>query len=270
MRTRVWIYLVLTLAALVSVGPFAWVVLASLKRSRDLFSGSFLSSPLTIANYRALFEREPFLQWLGNSVFLSASHTVLTVLLSSLGGFALAKYAFRGRRLMMGIMVVTMLLPSQVLLPSSYELMCRLGWVNSYLAILVPGAVSVFGIFLFRQAMMSVPDELLAAGRVDGCSEFRLWWEIAMPVVRPITGAYTLMSFLAGWNSYLWPQVILQEERKFTLPIGLANMAGLQGYQGEFGVLMAGTVLSLLPVMLLFFWLQREFVEGLTVGAVKG
>jgi ABC-type glycerol-3-phosphate transport system permease component len=170
----------------------------------------------------------------------------------------------------MGVMVLTMLLPSQVLLPSSYELMYRLGWVNSYLAILVPGAVSVFGIFLFRQGMMGVPEELLAAGRVDGCSEVRLWWEIAMPVVRPVTGAYTLMSFLAGWNSYLWPQVVLQEEGKFTLPMGLANMAGLQGYQGEFGVLMAGTVLSLVPVVGLFFWLQQEFVEGLTTGAVKG
>src|SRR5207302_2105480 len=144
---------------------------------------------------------------------------------------------------------VTMLLPSQVLLGSMYELMNKLGWMNTYFAILVPGAVSVFGMFLFRQAMSGVPDELLQAGRVDGCSELRLWWDIALPVVRPMVGAYTLLSFLAGWNSYLWPNVILQDEGKYTLPIGLAGMLGLPEFEAQYGVLMAATVLGILPVL---------------------
>jgi ABC-type glycerol-3-phosphate transport system permease component len=276
-------HVLLAALALASVTPFFWIACAAVKTPGDLFAHTFLPWrqlwgwaiganpwPLTGANFATLFEREPFLRWLWNSIFLSATHTVLTVTLGSMGGFALAKYAFRGKRTIMAAMVLTMLLPSQVLLPSSYELMYRFGWVNSYLAILVPGAVSVFGVLLFRQAMAGVPDELLSAGRVDGCSELRLWWEIAMPVVRPMTGAYTLMSFLAGWNSYLWPQIVLQDEGKYTLPMGLANMAGLQGYQAQYGVLMAGTLLSLLPVVLLFFALQKDFVAGLTTGAVKG
>ena len=267
----------------VSAGPLLWVFCASLKTGPDAVSPGFLpwaklraylagtqDWPLTYANYTTLLDREPFLTWTANSIFLSSTHTLLTVLLSSLGGFALAKYRFPGKRILMALMVLTMLLPSQVLLPSNYELIYRLGWINSYLAILIPGSVSVFGLFLFRQAMMGVPDDLLNSGRIDGCSEFRLWWSVAMPVVRPMTGAYTLMSFLSAWNSYLWPQVVLQDERKITLPMGLANMAALQSYQSDFGVLMAGTVLSILPVMLLFLWLQREFVEGLTSGAVKG
>jgi ABC-type glycerol-3-phosphate transport system permease component len=277
------VHAVLLALALASLTPFFWLACAAVKRSGDLFTHTFLpwrelrgwvtganTWPLTADNFATLFGREPFLRWMWNSLFLSATHTILTVTLGSLGGFALAKYAFPGKRTIMAAMVLTMLLPSQVLLPSSYELMYRFGWLNSYLAILVPGSVSVFGVFLFRQAMAGVPDELLSAARVDGCSELRLWWEVAMPVVRPMTGAYTLMSFLAGWNSYLWPQIVLQDEAKYTLPMGLANMVGLQGYQAQYGVLMAGTLLSLAPVILLFFALQKDFVAGLTTGAVKG
>src|SRR6185503_14547072 len=123
---------------------------------------------------------------------------------SSLGGFALAKYTFRGKKPLMLLMLATMLLPSQVLLGSSQELMYHLGWIDSYLAIIVPGAVSVFGMFLFMQAMKSVPDELLQAARMDGCSELRLWWEIALPIGRPMIGAFTLLSFMSAWNSFLW------------------------------------------------------------------
>jgi ABC-type glycerol-3-phosphate transport system permease component len=191
-------------------------------------------------------------------------------MLSSLGGFALAKYQFRFKRPLMLIMLATMLLPSQVLLPSSYELMYHIGWLDSYAALIVPGAVSVFGMFLFMQAMKAVPDELLQAGRVDGCSEFRLWWEVALPIIRPMIGAFTLLSFMGAWNSFLWPQIILQTSAKYTLPIGLSNMIGLPEYQTPYGVLMSGTLLSILPVTVLFFVLQRDFISGLASGAVKG
>src|SRR5690606_12640066 len=131
---------------------------------------------------------------------------------------ALAKYRFAGRRLLMLLMLVTMVIPGQVLLPGSYELMRSIGWLNSYLAIVVPGAVSVFGMFLFMQAMKAVPDELLQCGRIDGCSEFRLWWEVALPIVRPMIGAFTLLSFMGSWNSFLWPQIVLLSPEKYTLP----------------------------------------------------
>jgi ABC-type glycerol-3-phosphate transport system permease component len=205
-----------------------------------------------------------------NSLFLASTYTAIVVTLSSLGGFALAKYRFPGRKILMLVMLVTMLVPSQVLLLPNYDLMRKWGWMNSYAAILVPGAVSVFGMFLFRQAMLAVPDELLQAGRMDGCSEFRLWWEVALPIVRPMIGAYTLLSFMTAWNSFLWPQIVLQTPEKLTLPIGLSNMINLPEYQTHLGILMAGTLLSILPVALLFFILQRDFVAGLSGGAVKG
>jgi len=264
----------LMLAAIIGLIPFFWLICASFKTSEDLFTSIFLPwmnlNRLTFENFRTLFASEGFAGWLVNSLFLASTHTTIVVALSSLGGFALAKYDFKGKGPLMVMMLGTMMLPGQVLLPSSYELMHKIGWVNSYLALLVPGSVSVFGMLLFRQAMGGVPDELIQAARVDGCSEFRLWWEIALPIIRPMIGAYTLMSFLGSWNSFVWPQVILQSEQKFTLPMALANMMTLPEYQANYGIMMAGTVVSILPVMILFFVLQKDFIAGLTSGAVKG
>ncbi len=268
------LHVALGLLAFLSLAPLLWLLCAAFKRPEDMFTSVFIPwrrlQGLTLENFAFLFTRKPFARWLFNSLVLTSLNTVLVVTLSTLGGFALAKYRFIGRRLIMLVMFATMLLPSQVLLPSSYELMYRFGWLNSYAAIIVPGAVSVFGMFLFMQAMKGVPDELLHAGRVDGCSEFRLWWEVALPIVRPMIGAYTLLSFLGTWNAFLWPQVVLQDEMKYTLPIGLSSMIGLAEYETRYGVLMAGTLLGVLPVMLLFFILQKDFIAGLASGAVKG
>lgn len=270
----VLVHLGLLFLAVLTLVPFAWLVCAAFKRHEDIFSSAFLPwhdlGALTLDNFRRLFSTTPFANWLMNSIFLASASTVAVVTLSSLGGFALAKYRFRGKRPLMLVMLGTLVLPFPVLLPSSWELMYHLGWLDSYLAILVPGMVSVFGMFLFRQAMLAVPDELLHAGRVDGCSELRLWWDIALPIVRPMVGAFTLLAFLGNWNSFLWPQIVLQDERKYTLPIGLANMIGMPAFETQYGVLMAGTLLSVLPVMMLFFILQRDFVSGLASGAVKG
>ena len=260
--------------AILSLLPFFWLICATLKTHEDFFQYTFLpwTEPgrITFGNYTWLFSKEPFLTWMFNSLFVASMHTCLVVTLSSLGGFALAKYQFPGRRPLMLVMLTTMMLPSQVLLPSSYELMHTIGWLDSYAAIIVPGAVSVFGIFLFMQAMKAVPDELLQAGRVDGCSELRLWWEIALPIVRPMIGAFTLLSFMSAWNSFVWPQIVLQSHNKYTLPVALTNMLGLPEYQTPYGVLMAGTLLSILPVAILFFILQKDFIAGLASGAVKG
>ena len=272
---RMWIARIIVAAlAIIIATPLLWVVCASLKRPEDLFTSTFLPwrhlGRLTLDNYRQFLGGQMFQGWLVNSLFLASAHTVLVVTLSSLGGFALAKYRFAGQRVIMGLMLATMLLPSQILLPSSYELMYRLGWIDSYAAILVPGAVSVFGIFLFRQAMAGVPDDLLDAARVDGCGELRLWWQIALPIARPMLGAYTLMSFMSSWNSFLWPQIILQSQGQYTLPLGLGNLIGMREYQEQYGILMAGTLLSVLPIVVLFAILQRDFISGLTSGAVKG
>jgi ABC-type glycerol-3-phosphate transport system permease component len=271
---KIILHVILLIAAAICLVPFVWLMCASVKSSEDMFNNIFLPwghlHEISLDNFRSLFQRRGFDRWLVNSIYLSSIQTTIVVALSSLGGFALAKYEFHGKRLLMGVMLATMLLPYQVLLPSSYELINKFGWMNSYLSIIVPCSVSVFGIFLFRQAMAGVPDELLQAARVDGCSELRLWWDIALPVVRPMIGAFTLMAFLGCWNSYLWPSIVLLDEGKYTLPMGLANMVSLQNDKSDYGALMAGTLISILPTMLLFFALQKDFIAGLTSGALKG
>jgi ABC-type glycerol-3-phosphate transport system permease component len=260
-------------AATVALGPFLWMICAAFKRPEDVFGTIFLppsAGSLSLANFRILFSALPFARWLLNSLFVASAQTALVVTFSSLGGFALAKYQFTGKRVITGLMLTMLILPPLALLPGAYVLMVDFGWVDSYASIIIPGSVSVLGIFLFRQAMLGVPDELLHAARVDGCSELRIWWEIALPIVRPMIGAYTLLSFLGAWNSYLWPQIMLQDQSRFTLPIGLAGMLALPEYQTQYGVLMAGTLLSILPVILVFFVLQKDFVSGLASGAVKG
>jgi len=160
------------------------------------------------------------------------------------------------------------MIPGQLTMAPLFELLHRLGLVDSYLGLIIPGAVSVFGIFLFRQSIQAIPDELLQAARIDGCSEFQIYRDIVMPVSRPMIGAFCLISFMGTWNSFLWPQIILHNRNLFTLPIALSQMIGV--YNQEYGMLMAGTLISVLPVVILFFVLQKEFVAGLTAGAVKG
>ena len=224
---------------------------------------------LIVPNTVALAGRGiPFGRYMMNSLFVACTSVLIQMFFSSLGGFALAKYFFRGKKLIMMVMLGTMMIPGQVMLAPLYELIFTMGFMDSFLGLIVPGMVSVFGMFLFRQSMLQMPDELLEAGRMDGCTEFGLYWHIALPVSRPMIGAFCLVSFMGNWNSFLWPQIILHTSDLFTIPIGLNQMVGT--YSQEYGVMMAGTLLAILPVMILFFILQREFISGLTAGAVKG
>ncbi|MCC6441967.1 MAG: carbohydrate ABC transporter permease [Armatimonadetes bacterium] len=262
------IYIVLTAGAALMLVPMVWLLAASLKGPDDLFHYIFFSPRISWVNFDDLFGSIPFLRYLMNSVFVAGATVMTQLFFSSLGGFALAKYEFAGKRAIMILMLATMMIPGQVMIAPLYEEIYRFGLVDSYLGLIVPGAVSVFGMFLFRQSMMQIPDELLHAARVDGCGEFRIYWDIVIPVSRPMIGAFCLISFMGAWNNFLWPQIILHNDQRFTLPIALNQMVGL--YSQQYGTLMAGTLLSVLPVILLFFLLQKEFIAGLTLGAVKG
>ena len=232
------------------------------RRNRLLLEASFSDS---IAQNQV---RVPFLRYVINSLFVASTVVLIQVFFSSLGGFALAKYEFKGKTVLTLIMLVTMMIPMPVLLAPLYEQIYHLGLMDSHAGLIVPSAVSVFGLFLFRQSMLGLPDSLLEAARIDGCSEFGVYWRVAIPLTRPMIGAFTLIAFMGNWNSFLWPQIILHTKENFTLPIGLSQLSGTQ--EEILGPLMAGTLLAILPVMLLFLLFQREFISGLTKGAVKG
>ena len=266
----VLLHLLLLLLAVLTLIPLVWLVAGSFKSEGDLFTYMFFPplERLTMENIHGLFDEIPFIRVAANSLFVAGATVILQLFFSSLGGFALARYEFRGKRTIMTLMLLTMMIPAQVLLAPLYELIQNMGLMDTLAGLIVPSIVSVFGMFLFRQSMLHIPDELLQAGRVDGCSEFRLYWNIALPVSRPMVGAFCLIAFMMNWNSFLWPQIILHSGHNFTLPIALTQQVGL--YEQNYGVMLAGTLLSILPVVILFLILQREFIAGLTSGAVKG
>ena len=219
------------------------------------------------SNYRNLWKAVPYNRYFINSVFIATASTLLTLFFCSLGGYAFAKYQFRGKTILFGILLASMMVPFQVLLVPLFGLMYDIGWLNSYKAIIIPFSVGAFGVFLMRQFIVTIPSELLDAARIDGCSEFGIYYRIVLPIIKPALGALTIYSFLSSWNGYLWPLIVLRDEAKYTLPIGLANLIGI--YRQDYGMLMAGTLLSLLPIVILFLAMQREFVQGITLGSVK-
>jgi len=272
------VHVVLLLFAAATLIPFVWLICAAFKGREDFFSANFIPAgdglfglawdKMTLSNFHRLFTELPFLRYLLNTFFLASTVTFLATLGSSMGGFALAKYRFCGRRAIIVVMLASMMIPRQVLLAPMYELIYRIGWIDNYLALIVPSLASVFGIFLFRQAFLGLPNDLMDAARIDGANELRLYWTVAMPSVRPMVGAFTLVVFLGQWNTYLWPQIILQSSDKYPLAVAMANMVGI--YRQEYGMVMAGTLVSVIPVMTLFLLLQKEFIAGLTTAAVKG
>ncbi len=259
----------LFLMAGVVLMPLVWLLASTTKNQNDQFHYTFFAPRLTGQNFADLFQKtEVIPRDLMNSTFLACTTVLVQLFFSSLVGYALAKYNFRGKNALTVLMLATLMIPAQLTMAPLYELLHQMGLVDTYLGLIVPGAISVFGIFLFRQSILQVPDELLHAARIDGCSEFRIYWDVIMPVSRPMIGAFCLISFMGTWNSFLWPQIILHRSQLFTLPIALNQMVGV--YEHEYGMLMAGTLVSILPVMVLFMLLQKEFVAGLTAGAVKG
>lgn len=272
--------ILLTSVAAVFLSPFAYVACAAIKDKSVLMEYSFLppfalwAESLTLDNFVKLFEPRPtlqgevsFWQYLLNSVFLASAGTILQVFFCSLGGYALAKYRFPGRRQLMLFMIGSMMLPGVLLLAPSYELMVNIGWIDSYAALLIPGAANAFGMFLYRQSMLSVPNSLLEAARVDGASEIRIYLRVVMPLVQPMTAAFALIVFMGHWNSLLGPQIFLQTGYKLTVPVLLTQYVAQ--YSEQYGIYLAGTFLSILPIAALFLALQREFISGLTTGALK-
>ena len=273
------LYVPLLAFAAVMLIPFAYLVCASVKSNADFFSAPFLpagNGPLGVAwerltstHYQRLFQQLGFGRHIVNSFFLASVTSVLATLSSAMGGYALAKFRFRGRAWFTGLVLAVLIIPNALLLAPSYQLLYRLGLLDSYAGLILPGIAPAFGLYLFRQAMLSsVPNELLEAARIDGCGEIRNFFTMALPMVRPMTGAFLLITYLGTWNNFIWPQVVVQSPAKLPLSVAIAHLRGV--YMTDYGMLMAGTLVSIAPVLLLFLLLQREFIAGLTSGAVKG
>jgi multiple sugar transport system permease protein len=227
-----------------------------------------LPSAPTLEHYAALFTRLNLGRFLVNSGVIAVTITAVSLLINSMAGYAFAKFRFRGRDRVFRVLTAGLVVPVQVVMLPLFLFLKSLGVINTYWGVIIPSMATIFGIFLIRQYTLSLPDELLDAARIDGAGEFRIYWSVVLPVIRPILATLAIWTFLNAWNDFMWPLIVLSDERKYTLPVALANLAGEHVQDTE--LMMAGSVLTILPVMLVFLFLQRYYIQGITMGSVKG
>lgn len=260
----------LVLAALLTLAPLLWMLSASFMPTGQAngYPPPLLPHGATLEHYRTLFTRLDLARYLGNSALLATTVTVLSTLVNAMAGYAFAKLRFRGRDRLYRFLLGALVIPVQVAMLPLFLLMKQLHLVNSYWGVIIPGLASIFGIFLVRQYTLGVPDELLDAARMDGASEWRIFVSIVLPVIRPILVTLAIFTFMGTWNDFMWPLVVLSDARMYTLPVALANLSGEHVQDTE--LMMAGSVLTVLPVLLVFVALQRYYIAGVTAGSVKG
>ena len=255
---------------LLTVIPYIYMVTASFRTQGELYSLPVTIFPRewTDANYLKLFNDTEFVRWYGNTIWVAGLRTLLGVYFAAAAGYAFAKFNFRFKRFLFFTVLATLILPFHVLLIPLFVMMADFGWVDSYLAIIVPGLVSAFNIFLMRQYTESVPNELLDAARIDGASEAGIFHRIVLPLVRPGLGVVAILTFVQTWNDFLWPLIVLHDSSKYLLSIGIATMDG--PYDVEVGAIMAASFLSTVPILAIFVLMQRQIIAGLTRGAIRG
>jgi len=264
-------YIVLTAGLVVMVGPFLWMILGSLKPAGDFLRNppTFLPSSATLDNYGRLFQQLDFPRFFFNSTVIALAVTVGTLIFCPMLGYALAKLRWHGKRVVMGLVLATLMVPAGITLIPNFILMSNLGLVNTYPGLILPFLAGPFGVFLMRQFMLGIPNELLEAARIDGANEFKVFWSVVMPIATPVLATLAILTFLGNWNSFLYPLVMAQEPGMYTLPVALATFATGQ-YQADHGMLMAGSVILVVPVLIVFVLFQRWITEGIATTGLKG
>lgn len=267
--TKIIIYAFLIIAVLVSLFPFYVMFVSS-----TLTTGEILSSPpkLTFGtnlaeNFANLKEKVNIGRVVANSLFITVVSTILTIIFSSMAGYGLAKFNFKGKELIFALIMGTMMIPAEVLYIPRFTMMTKIGWANTYRAIIIPGLANAFGIFLMRQNMMSFPTSLIEAARIDGCGELEIFFRIVMPNMKPALAALGIYTFMGQWGNFMWPLIILSSKDMYTLPVALASLDGLM-YK-DYGMMMLGATISVIPILIMFLIFQKQFISGLMGGAVK-
>jgi putative chitobiose transport system permease protein len=264
-------YVVLTAFAAITVFPFLWMFVTSLKGPADPIASvppQLLPGHPTLANYQRVLASLPILQFFQNSIVVSICVTGLNALVSTMAAYPLAKMRFRGREAVFYLLLATLIVPAQLTYIPSFILAVNVfHYYDSLPSVIFPALASAFNIFLMRQAFRGVPNDLIDAARVDGAGEWRIWWQILVPIVRPSIAAVAIFTFVTSWNDFLWPSLMLHDRTQMTLPVGLAALQGF--FSSDFRSIAAGVTMTVVPILLFFIVVQRWFVRGLA-GAVKG
>ncbi|MEX0601835.1 MAG: carbohydrate ABC transporter permease [Bacteroidota bacterium] len=267
---KVTLFVVLAITGLLTLSPLLWMASASMMPAGQAssFPIRIIPDPVTFEHYETLFSRLNVGRYFLNSVIVSVSITVISLLVNSLAGYAFAKFRFGGRDKLFRSLLAALVIPAQVTMLPLFLMLNKLGLVNTYLGIIIPGITSIFGIFVIRQYALSIPDSFIEAARIDGAGDFRIYATLILPLCKPILVTLAIFTFMGTWNDFLWPLIVMTDDSMYTLPVALAGLAGEHVQDTE--LMMAGSVLTVLPVLMVFVALQRYYIQGIMMGGVKG
>ncbi|NMB01261.1 MAG: carbohydrate ABC transporter permease [Firmicutes bacterium] len=263
-------YVLATLIGFFNLVPFFWMISTSLKARKALLvlPIQWIPDAPSIEAYQRLFQLFPFARAIWNSLFISITTTIIVMVSSSMAAYVFAKIPFKGRELLFTLFLMTMMIPGQVTMIPNFLVLRYLGLLNTYLGVLLPTIYNAFATFLLRQNIRVIPDAYSEAAIIDGASHFTIFWRIIVPLSKPILAALSVITFMGTWNDYLWPLIVLTDRAKMTLPVGL-GLLNTQ-YGNQYNLLMAGGLISMIPILLLYFLAQKYFEQGLSIGGIKG
>lgn len=263
-------YVVSIVLAVIALIPFMWMISTSLKSRGALMSIpiEWIPAEPTLDGYAKVFSRFPFLRTIGNSLLISVAYTLITLISASMAAFAFAKLRFRGSGAILSVYIATMMIPTQVTMIPLFVVMNRLGLIDSYASVILPSMFKPFAVFLLVQQMKTIPNDYIDAARIDGAGLFQAYRKVALPLCIPTLATLAVTTFMESWNDYLWPLLMLTDRNKMTLPIALSTLNGQ--YSTEYNVLMAGSLISMIPIIIIYIAAQKQFKSGLMAGGIKG
>lgn len=264
------VYIVLILFSVIMIFPFIWMLSSSLKDVTQIYQLKLFPDRPTLDNYRYILfsSSTKFPQWFLNSIIVALCTTASVLFFDSLIGYTLAKFQFPGKRFIFLLIISTLMIPTEMLVIPWYAMARAMKWVNTYWGIMFPGMISAFGVFLMRQFMSTIPDDLIDAARVDGLGEFRIFLTIIPPLVSPALATLAIFNFIGNWNAFLWPLIVSSKPRMFTLPVGLANFSGEAG--SDWHYIMTGAAVAMLPLIIVFLVFQKQIIKGIAMTGLKG
>lgn len=278
------LYLILTIFAIVMILPFYWTILTSIRYNEDMFSLpiKWFITRITFEHYVSAFTTVPYAKYFGNSLYLATMGVLTNLFFGSLGGYAFAKLKFRGKNTIFKILLSSIMVPGVVTMIPQFLLLKNfpliggnnilgsggIGFLNSYWAIILPGAAGAFAVFMMRQFFLSLPDDLAESARIEGAGEFRIFWNIYLPLTKPALAALSIFTFQGGWNNFMWPMIILNDPEKYTIQMALQSFSF--NHATEYGPMMAASIVATLPIFVLFIFAQKYFVQGIAFAGIKG
>ncbi len=270
--TRFIVYGLLVFWCAIAAFPLIWMASTSLKLPSESFGSlsTFFPQSPTLQNYHQVAQLVPMGRNLLNSIIVAGAGTIITVFLCSLAGFAFAKFSFPGKEALFLLLLVTMMVPPEAGVVPLFAIMRALGWINNLLSLIVPTAATAIGIFYMRQYISSFPTEVMEQARIDGCGDFRIYWQIVLPVITPALGAWASLAFIARWNDFFWPLLFLRSKEMYTLMVAISVLPVSEGLSTPWPTIMAGTTIAVTPLIIAYLLLQSLQKEGLAMGAVKG